>query len=198
MRKRRGSRFTRKACLETCPSAQRKPSGWASQRAWSLGEGPHGNQPARTLGLAGFVAANPEDPQTLPRLHVRRSELTGDYNFLPLAKRVDLDRSFGLMGCSPEWSQVPPKGDRGTRYKVNPWAHMTPYRIQALISWAIDNPNLEPRPEDSEVPVIVGITDNWERHEEGVIVGRKGLRASAPAFGFVPRCCSCACRWIGG
>ena len=96
------------------------------------------------LGLAGFVAANPEDPQTLPRLHVRRSELPGDYNFLPLAKRVDLDRLFGLMRCSPEWSQVSPKGDRGTGYKVNPWSHMTPYRIQALFRWAVANPNLEP------------------------------------------------------
>jgi len=50
------------------------------------------------LGLAGFVAANPEDPQgpqTLPLLLLRR-ELRGDYNFLPFAKRVDLDRLFGL------------------------------------------------------------------------------------------------------
>ena len=76
------------------------------------------------LGLASFAAANPEDPQTLPRLHVRR-ELTGDYNSLQLAKRVFLYRVYALMGCSPEWSQVSPNGNRGTRYKINPWAHDT-------------------------------------------------------------------------
>ena len=51
------------------------------------------------LGLAGFVAANPEDPQgpqTLPLLLLRR-ELRGDYNFLPFAKHVDLDNLSRLL-----------------------------------------------------------------------------------------------------
>ena len=134
--------------------------------------------------MAGFVAANPEDFQTLPRLHVRR-KLPGDYNFLPLAQRVDLYRSFGLMGCSPEWSQVSPKGDRGTGYKVTPWAHMTPYPIQASFRWAVANPNLEPRPVDSEVLVIVGVTDNWERHEK---VSSSGAKV------YVQVSLDCACR----
>ena len=55
-----------------------------------------------TRRLASFVTANPEDPQTLPRLPVRRSELAGIYNYLSLAKRVDLDRAFRRMRCSPE------------------------------------------------------------------------------------------------
>ena len=50
---------------------------------------------------------------------------------------------------------------------------MTPYRIQALFRWAVANPNLEPRPVDSEVPVVVGITDNWEPHEKVSSSGAK-------------------------
>ena len=131
-------------------------------------------QPQRrpVLGLAIFAEANPEEPQTLPSLVVER-QLAGDYNYLPLAKRVDLDRLYGRMRCSPEWSQVSCKGDRGTEYKVDPWQHMTPYRIQALFKWGIAFPDLTPQPVVPEIPVIIGITDNWEAGEKVSSSGAK-------------------------
>ena len=125
------------------------------------------------LGIAGFAAAIPEDPSSLPYLVVKRPDLEGEYNLLPLAKRVDLDRLYGTMKCSPEWEGVSPKGDRGTKYKEKPWYHMTPYRIQALFRWPIAYPDLKPKPQDPVIPVVVGITDNWKPNENRSSSGAK-------------------------
>ena len=57
------------------------------------------------LGLAGFAAANPEDPRALPCLEVARDK-GDDCNVMPLAKRADPDRVSVRMRRSPEWSQV--------------------------------------------------------------------------------------------
>ena len=65
------------------------------------------------------------------------------------------------------------KGDRGTSYKVDPWAHMTPYRIQALFSWRTAHPHLPHQPTDSHIPVIIGITDNWVQGEKVSTSGAK-------------------------
>ena len=92
------------------------------------------------------------------------------------------------------------KGDRGTGYKFNPWAHMTPYRIQALFRWAVDNPNLEPRPVDSEVLVIVGVTDNSERHEKVSSSGAKvyvHVRILWMLLYVMVLVCWCGCTGVG-
>ncbi len=78
------------------------------------------------------------------------------YVWMPLARRVDLDRVFHAMMEHPQmFENVRPTGEGGFLYKNNPWAHMNPYhiRVSALLP-------------AGPVEVLVGVTDHWEKHTQ--------------------------------
>ena len=56
--------------------------------------------------LPGIIAGNPEEVRTLPWLFVTTYPGALEYAHVPLAHRVDIDRLYGLMKMSPEWSDV--------------------------------------------------------------------------------------------
>ena len=79
-------------------------------------------------GLPGVLAGNPMLPETLP--FVFTSAYLGgssDYAYLHIARRVGIDRLYGLMILRPEWDSVACHGSYGEGYKHNPWEHMSPF-----------------------------------------------------------------------
>ena len=59
---------------------------------------------------------------------------TKDYNWVPLARRVDLDRVLNTMLEFPAmFSNVEATGEHNRRYKALAWMHMNPYHISFKI-----------------------------------------------------------------
>ena len=88
-------------------------------------------------GAAGFAAAAPDptNAQELPRLYIKGDEKEGNYNYVPLAERLDIDHLLAaLRENHEEWEDVMPKGDRETTYKKQPWNHLSPTRISVSTS----------------------------------------------------------------
>ena len=55
-------------------------------------------------GLPGVLAGNPKKVETLPFVFVTTYPgHTAEYAFLPLARRIDIGRLYGLMLMCPEW-----------------------------------------------------------------------------------------------
>ena len=84
-------------------------------------------------GLPGVLAGNPMLPDTLRFMFI--SAYIGgssDYAYLHMARRVDIDRLYGLMIMRPEWDSVTTHGSYGTGYKTKTWEHMSPFEIKAL------------------------------------------------------------------
>ena len=56
------------------------------------------------------------------------------YNWVPLARRVDLDRVLNTLLEFPSMFQkVAATGDGSSRFKGEPWSHMNPYHISCQI-----------------------------------------------------------------
>ena len=80
--------------------------------------------------------------------------------WMPLARRVDLDRVLPLMLESCCFKDVQPTGSNGHLYKVDPWNHMNPYLIRATYTF-----------HDADGAhrgaVKVGVTDHWKNKSCG-------------------------------
>ena len=142
--------------------------------------------------LPGIIAGNPQEVGTLPSLFVTMYPGIGEYAHVPLAHRVDIDRLYGLMKMSPEWSDVVCHGSFGEKYKQKTWEHMSPFEIRATFvpdistkCWSEDLvSSLDSKRGTSGIiaeglrnagalSVILGITDNWEAGERISTSGAK-------------------------
>ena len=96
----------------------------------------------------GEKFAHPGDPESMwPGVSashfVKRAPptLTGgedmpenDFRWIPLARRVDLDRVLKTLRDHPEiFQDVTTTGEHGHIYKADAWAHMNPYHIKTSI-----------------------------------------------------------------
>ena len=93
----------------------------------------HASAPHRVL--PSVLAGSPKKVETLPFVFVTTYlGHTAEYAFLPLARRIDIDRWYGLLLMCPEWSCVTCHGSYGDRYKQNTWEHMSPFEIKATFN----------------------------------------------------------------
>ena len=72
------------------------------------------------VGAQGWAIDNPN----MPQLSMRRPPDDTNYAWLPLARRVDIDRVFRVIQESRWFTSVTPCGSLGESLKHQPWAHM--------------------------------------------------------------------------
>ena len=87
-----------------------------------------------------------------------------DYCWVPLARRVDLDRAVNtLLVFPPIFQNVATTGEGSSGYE--PWSHMNPYHI----SCQIQLPGAAGLPSFSKTParVKIGVTDYWLPNVQG-------------------------------
>lgn len=93
------------------------------------------------------------EPADLPKLQRKalNEAVESNYAWLPLARRVDIDRVFASVDRSAIFDTVQPCGSLGQALKINPWSHMSPYKIAVTGS--------EPQFSEQVSRTEIGITD---------------------------------------
>lgn len=66
----------------------------------------------------------------LPNIKCTSWQIVGGYIWIPLARRVDLDRVHRQIIACGLFRDVRPVGSAGGPFKERPWGHMTPYKTQ--------------------------------------------------------------------
>ena len=81
----------------------------------------------------GKVGTNEWEPQhaCMPQLHLAFDEDvdSSNYAWVPLARRVDIDRVYRVIKDSNWFQEVEATGDSNQVFKKIPWTHMSPYRV---------------------------------------------------------------------
>ncbi len=57
------------------------------------------------------------------------TQAASNYAWAPLVVRVDIDRVYQNLTDSNMFRNVTATGSLGSRFKVNPWSHMNPYKV---------------------------------------------------------------------